>query len=84
LIQNGGTVGTIRDISGKGEVVLVTDYSDQHNGNIKYSLHQDGEIADIITWREVCNNPIKYIFVTKSGSVYIYQGQYIDNILTGR
>ena len=76
IIQEGGGIGKISDISDKGDVTIVTN----NQKNNRLELWQGTDKVIIKNYIKICNDPKKYIFVTASGSVYIYQG----NIREGR
>jgi len=77
IIQNGGGIGDIRDMSDGGPLTLVKD-----DNNGKYHIRQGEQVADIVNFEQICKDPKTYIFITKSGSVYKYRGEINEGRIT--
>ena len=78
IIQAGGSIGDIKNITGDGPLSLVINAQKDN----KFEIKQGKNVADIVRYVKICRNPQKYIFVSKSGSVYIYEGNIHEGITT--
>lgn len=77
LVKMGGDIGTIRDITKSGNVILV-----RNDREDRYEIHQGKEKVEIVAFQQINEEPNIWIFITRSGSVYIYKGEIREGRIT--
>ena len=73
----GGDIGTIRDITKSGNVILIRN--DQEH---RYEIQQGKIKVPIVAFQQINEEPNIWIFITRSGSVYIYKGDIREGRIT--